>query len=111
MAKKLLLDATSKPKSTFGEFTRGYRQSDNVIDSRDGDGTSRARRGMYGSPDPMPSQKADNTRTPPAKSGFQETPDDYQTMDVAAKSNPTTPYSTRKVSPEEAVDATFNRRK
>lgn len=35
MAERLLLDATSKPKSTYSEWTKGYRQSENVIDQRE----------------------------------------------------------------------------
>ena len=34
MAKKPLLDATSRPDSPYSDFTRGYRMSDNVIDKR-----------------------------------------------------------------------------
>ena len=37
MAKKPLLDATSRPDSPYSDFTRGYRMSDNVIDNRNKD--------------------------------------------------------------------------
>jgi hypothetical protein len=34
MAKKPLLDATSRPKTAYSDWTKGYRTSDNVEDRR-----------------------------------------------------------------------------
>lgn len=42
MAKKPLLDATSRPSTAYSEFTKNYRSSENVVDQRDGNGDLRA---------------------------------------------------------------------
>lgn len=131
MAKKPLLDATSKPKSTFGSFTAGYRQSGNIEDKRDGRGEIRARTDMYGMDfgngsastnlndfyrkDAKGNTRTKGTSTPSQRSiedTSDNTPDDYAPLDIGSKYSATTPSSSSyKASIDEAIRKTHIERK
>lgn len=112
--RKLDLTATNKAK-TYAESTKNYRQSNNVEDRRGlrqfdptetprtkGEFTIRKEGG-----DPNLSVVADGSGTGRDRRD-DTTPDSYSHSDLpSGKGDGST---TRKVSPEEAVDRTFNRR-
>lgn len=84
MKKKLDLTlATPSKEQSYGEWTKNYRQSTKVYDRR----------------------KPDPTTTPADKYADTGFPEESQNTPSQSSS------TTRKVSPEEAVNATHNRRK
>lgn len=121
MAKKLNLSIsdTSVNRTKFGDFTRNYRQSANVVDQRDGRGDFRASSDMYGRTGADSTNlrefydqggrgrtRTSSTSTPSNNSVDTATPDDYASTDIGAKISATTPSQTRKVDAEEAVRRT-----
>lgn len=93
MARKPLLDATSRPESPFSSFTKGYRQSRNIED----------RRAAQFRPSETPVTHGRQAVRP-----NQTPPDAYADMDMvfSVDSPTTTPSATRKVDAEEAVRKT-----
>lgn len=133
---KLRLDATSRAPTKYSDFTKGYRQSSNLIDQRDGQGEWRVAEGLMSSLEkldradqinrrrkgPTPIDRIDDTRTKRTGGGGgtqtgygdESTPDDYSGGGIAEgglKSGTTPSTSTRKASPEEAIERTYNARK
>ena len=116
--RKLLLDATSRPETSFSNFTKTYRTSDNVEDRRgerkdaalsEPIGSTMKKMGPRGTNTPM-GPGGGGTGKAGGDFGSDQTPDDFATSDLGGKFSPTTDRQTRKVSPEEAIDKTFNRR-
>lgn len=117
MARKPLLDATSKPRSVFGDFARSYRQSSNVEDKRakqfrptetGGDGASDW--GRMGAADGGAYKSDGSTRS-------KVTQPKNEIDEIFGASGPTsdtTPKTrsdqTRKSSAEEAINTTFRSR-
>lgn len=103
MAKKPLLDATSRPESTYSAFTKNYRASDSIID----------RRGkQYRPTSTNPRGGSVGGGTGPVREDTQAV-DDYNS-DMAGfggKSSETTPRnSSRKVDADEAIRRTHTER-
>lgn len=133
--RKLVLDATTRTPTKYSDFTKGYRSSSNLIDQRDGQGDLRVAMDLMGyiedgvkkdsrdryKKGPTPIDRIDDTRTKRTGGGGStgtggdpydssgNTPDDYGVTEFGPKKSDTT--SARKVSPEEAIDRTFNKRK
>lgn len=109
MAKRPVLDATSRPKSAFSDWTKNYRQSTNIVDERAKQyrPTDTPKDAEYGTVSNGKIQgrpaSASNDTTPDDNS------DDIRTMGGGRKTE--TPTSTRKVSPDEAIRKTHIERR
>jgi hypothetical protein len=122
MADKKKLLSISDPsvnRTKYGDFTRNYRQSSNVIDQRDNRGDFRARSDMFGRTGADSTNLREfyeqggrgrtrdtGTSTRPQTSEI-ATPDDYSGgAAYGGMVSETTPNSTRKVDAEEAIRKT-----
>lgn len=123
---KLNLRATddSRKPTKYSEFTRSYRQSENVVDNRDGNGSDRAKRGVYGEYSGRTYDTSRPSKNDLNPNGYDEyparkhrdtstTPDSQKGGDDGATGYDyhSTTSSTRKVSPEEAIQVTHKDRK
>lgn len=103
MAKKPLLDATSRPPTKYSDFTRNYRMSANFEDRR-----AESKVGM-GSGSTIRQTGGEGGGSTGRAKNNQSTPDDFGGSDLGTggfSNQGTTPHSTRKVDAAEAIERT-----